>query len=261
VLFDAYRTDLFTLANYRSLQVELSDICDVFFVFHGSYSANLCYPSNTLILDDYLIFDKFPNEKSIDRNIIPLNCDLKTLAAIEEIDSYERYISIEFDVICIDKIAETMSRLIEATKTADLAASYIETRDQQPEWMWWSSLQPPPGTNIQPDYVRRSFLPLSVYSRRFMQIYRQELQAGWAGHQEILLPTIACKHGMKTVVLNQRSLHFTAWPQFNIGRPDGLDHPSLPAFLHPVKTVQDYQKLPTSIQNSACLSELIKSLV
>jgi hypothetical protein len=61
---------------------------------------------------------------------------------------------------------------------------------------------------------------------------------------------------MNIVVLNQRSLRFTAWPQFSVGKPDGLNQPNLPAFLHPVKTIQDYQKLPTSIQNSACLSEL-----
>lgn len=257
LLFDAYKLDFFTLARYRSLQVGLKDLYDVFFVFHGSLDAAASYPSNTLILNDERIFSQIPAGKAKGRTLIPGNCDLKLLAAIEEISAYETFIFMEFDVVCINDVAATFGRLIDALAGVDFAGSYIETPSQNPSWPWWSSIKPAPRTQLDPSHLLRRFLPLAAYSRPFMLTYRHALLDGWEGHQEVLLPTIARRNDMSMMILNHSRNNFTSWPAFDATRPEGLDRPELPAFIHPVKNIADHGRLPSTIRGMSHIEAML----
>lgn len=248
LLFDAFRLDTFTLASYRSLQIGLEELCDVFLVFHKSNDDPDFYPSNTVVLDDQRIFDKIQTNKTKNRKIIPGNSDLKVIAAVEELPSYESYIFMEYDVVCLGDLRHVFGRLITYLEGVDFAGSYIETPAQNPRWMWWSSIKPPIGTRLDKQHLLKSFLPLAAYSRRFILSYRDALLEGWEGHNEVLFPTIAKRNAMHIMSLEHSDKNFTSWPAFDATKPEGLDQPELPSFIHPVKTVAEYQRLPARIR-------------
>lgn len=222
VIFDAYRLDQFTLAHFEAYVAALEELCRVVFVFHGNNISLDALPTPSLLLTDDEIFGKNKCLKGSNRKLIPGNCDLKTLVAIEKLPGYKKYISIEFDAICVGNIKETIKELILASSDFDLAGSYIGTVRDAPDWMWWSSILPPDGVTVNKQDYRKSFLPVGVYSYRFARLYREALSSGWVGHQEVLVPTIALINRCSILDLSVHSRRFTRFPQFQAKWPEQL---------------------------------------
>lgn len=190
LLFDVYMDDELSIANFNVLIEYFDGICDVYAMYHGSNSGK--YPAaNTIELDDDSIFRSFPHNKTTDKGLIPGNWDLKLLAAFERLPDYNLYIRWEFDVICVNEPREVLRRLLREYSHVDFAASYY-THYSQNGWDWWGSLRiPSECDNAVQIFGAASFLPLSIFSRRFLRGYRQCIAAGWDGHGEVNISSAA----------------------------------------------------------------------
>lgn len=248
LLFGAHRIDEFTLAQFAAYSRASAGLCDAVFVLHIPGGPLPLLPQPALALDDAAIFDGVPCLKAQARRLVPGGMELKVLAAMERLPAYEQFLFVEYDVFALGDLRATMAALIAFAEGADLAGSFLRTATRSPDWMWWSSLIPPPGVLLAPEDRHRAFLPIAVYSRPFLNTVRQALLDGWQGHHEALLPTLARLHGMVLKDLNRQRPRFTAMPQFDVHAPSGLDHAELPRFIHPVKDFSQYQALPEAIR-------------
>ena len=87
----------------------------------------------------------------------------------------------------------------------------IRFHHEEQHWHWWESLKnnADPENKININSLVRAFLPISRYSRRALEIIRREcLEGGWAGHYEVLVPSLLHKEGLQIEEIGGDS-HFT----------------------------------------------------
>lgn len=78
----------------------------------------------------------------------------------------------------------------------DFLSSHIRWYAQEPGWSWWTHLEHA-HTHIPKDKCLRSFNPVYRVSRNAVQYIDRMHQAGWAGHHEMLFPTLLHDRGLK----------------------------------------------------------------
>ncbi len=78
---------------------------------------------------------------------------------------------------------------------ADLLATVIRSRDEEPDWPWWSSLRDPAGNEVGGGVA--AMLPLVRLSQAAAAVILVGLREGWTGHPEAVVPTLASKAGLK----------------------------------------------------------------
>ena len=77
---------------------------------------------------------------------------------------------------------------------ADLLATVVRTRDDEPDWNWWRSLLTP--DKIAPNNGVAAMLPFARFSQAAAQAVHDGLCAGWTGHPEAVIPTLVSRAGL-----------------------------------------------------------------
>lgn len=201
------------------------------------------YDNNVLYISNHEIFNEIDHRKSpLPGPDMTGNLDLKILNCIREAPKYDRYIWVEYDVMCAGDVLESFTRLAEISRSADYVASYISPRRDDDTWMWWDSLRAPDALDVDLEAIAtRAFMPLMAFSRDFIEAYSRQLALGWSGHYEATMPTIARHLGASTRDLAMTEPRLTSFPQFNIKRSGDLEK-FVPAFIHPIKTFEDQDR-------------------
>ena len=250
---DAHTLDPFTLANFHYLKMSLRDVCPVRLALHdktGKLAADKSLGDDVIVVSDRDIFDSIKHSKD-NRGMVRLgNRDLKNIAVMKKLSGPEMFVVIEYDVLCIESPADIFSRLIRDFAGHDQAVSHFNTFANVPKWVWWTSLHPPAGVSIDSSEMYKSFIPLQIFNRRMIECCERELAAGWRGHDEVIVPTIAMRHGLKVLNMSDPKYGYTTYPYFGIELPEKLDVPDLPPFIHPVKTYEAFDKLPERIRRT-----------
>jgi hypothetical protein len=108
---------------------------------------------------------------------------------------FDRYWAIEYDVA----FSGPWRRLFAAFEEdeSDLLAPLIARRRDYPDWLFWSSLAPPPD-QAPPDDARAlcSFMPIFRASDRLVRAVDEAYRAGWGGHVECSWATMAELRGL-----------------------------------------------------------------
>lgn len=100
------------------------------------------------------------------------------------------------------------------TSDADLLATEVRTRLEDPDWNWWATFgheDHPPS----PDTGVAALLPLIRVSRDGAKAVLAGLAAGWSGHPEALLPTLIHEAGLK---IEDIGGHGSFTPEDRLGR-------------------------------------------
>jgi hypothetical protein len=79
---------------------------------------------------------------------------------------------------------------------ADLLATQLRTRSEDPQWHRWSSLVNTKGYSRSGTEVA-ALLPLLRLSRRAVEAIFRGMEDGWTGHPEVLIPTLVSDAGLK----------------------------------------------------------------
>ena len=79
---------------------------------------------------------------------------------------------------------------------ADLLATEVRTRSEDPQWHRWSSLINIKG-HARCGVEVAALLPLSRLSRRAVEAIFRGMEEGWTGHPEVLIPTLVSDAGLK----------------------------------------------------------------
>ncbi|MDI4663230.1 hypothetical protein K9U40_02575 [Xanthobacter autotrophicus] len=179
------------------------------------------------------IFDAFPHRKG--RSIIPGNLDLKMIVAVERFPQYSHFIRWEDDVWPNNPSSETIDRLCTLATSGSVGAVQVRAKSQDnAHWMWWPSLSAPEAEPL-PEAPHAALLPLMFFPRSFIDTYRRKLEAGWTGHYEVLMPTIAKMADFTLIDLSTSTYGMVNQRDFNAIFEQRSPFPSS-AFVHPVKT-------------------------
>lgn len=248
LLFDTAGLDSFTAAIFDEYTRAVSGMCDVYAVVHHRGEARQTdHASRVIYLTDAQIFDEVTHKKDTSRGLIPGNLDLKKIRTVREVPHYKKYIWIEYDVFCTSDLREALRALIGVTQHSEFAASFI-TFWKEDGWMWWDSLKVPPEMKQPPSAIAvRAFLPLFVFSRRYIECFEEQMKLGWAGHSEVTMSTIASLCGFEMMDLSTCNPIFTHYPQFAIKEVSKLED-LVPLFVHPAKTAQARSEILSTLE-------------
>lgn len=185
-------------AHYGRLQREAGAGLDVVLACHAGEGAVPAGMEPDVVVGDAAIAAAFPLRQAqmgggppggtghVD--VIWLTAFLDPLLA-----RYDRLWVMEYDVDFSGDWSSFFGAM--AGVEADLLATWLRPRSEDPDWPHWRShRQPPDGP---PDPLA-GFMPLARLSRPLLKDLWATLQTPeWAGHFESVLPTVALAHGFR----------------------------------------------------------------
>lgn len=121
------------------------------------------------------------------------NADLVPMRFFLDHPDYDHYWIIEYDV----RFSGSWTKLFEdlSSSKADLLCTTLQAWADNPDWAHWGTLI----TGTEEVALQRrvkGFMPFCRLSRRFMQTSDARYRAGWAGHSEVIWPTVAALSDM-----------------------------------------------------------------
>lgn len=124
--------------------------------------------------------------------VVPGNVDLLYLHVSRTLPDYSRYWFVEYDV----DYTGTWSEFFEAfeSSTAELVGTTIRSYEDPPDWYWWPAFDPSP--DVDRTEWRRGFFPVVRLSETILELVDEAYRAGWSGHSEAVLPTLAAYHDL-----------------------------------------------------------------
>jgi hypothetical protein len=193
--------------------------------------------------------------ENVDWTTLRKSPDLAIMRFFRGNPQFDYYWVIEYDVRYTGDWGSLFDEL--AKSSAALLCSHLTTQKQNPDWIHWKSFSCADGSVEGHDLVR-AFLPFVRLSKGLMRAIDERCRLGWAGHPEVLWPTIAQEVGLpieeiggsgSAVPPERRGKYyhsamapsglflstFTAWPYFS--EKSNFEQAPLPTntLWHPVK--------------------------
>jgi hypothetical protein len=192
ILFFTHVFDATTLRQCSKLSDEASPFGDVFFLV-DSCSAPPDLPLPSYVFD----FSSFPRKYPglLGHALVPGNCHLPAAEFLEAHPHYDHYWLVEYDVRFSGSWRAFFSAFTD--NTSDLLATHIRRFPDEPGWEWWASFQAHPSHRIERRELVKALLPVYRISRRALRHVARLAREGWAGHAEVLLPTVLSVDGFR----------------------------------------------------------------
>lgn len=197
VLFLSNKSSEAIIEEYKLLSSSVQNIADVFFVFHKHFNEipKEIQSSNHIVFTDDILHE-LGFKPLINDSLIPGSGHFPLFKFYNDYPVYDYYWLIEDDVRFCGNWRDLLTFF--ETNNADFIASHITRKEDDPNWPWWNSL----SKNGQPPYLEwniRSFNPVFRISRGALSFMNIQLSNGWAGHHEVVLPTLLYNNNFKIV--------------------------------------------------------------
>jgi hypothetical protein len=143
--------------------------------------------------------------------LLPGHCHYPYLRFFREQPHVEQLWVVEYDV----RFTGRWRRLLEhyADDDADLLTCHLRNRPQEPGWFWWPTLRAPiERLSIAERDQWRALLVVARYSARALRTLIESHEAGWSGHQEVVIPTVLARRGLTVRDLDGRTVNGAARP-------------------------------------------------
>ncbi len=131
--------------------------------------------------------------ETVDWETLRRNPDLAIMRFFRGNPNYDFYWVLEYDVRYTGDWGDLFSELVGSN--AALLCTHLVSQRGSPEWMHWKSFVSADGSVKEPDLIR-AFLPFTRLSKQLMRAIDERCRLGWAGHPEVLWPTIAAQAGL-----------------------------------------------------------------
>ncbi|GAA5511052.1 DUF3405 domain-containing protein [Novipirellula caenicola] len=118
---------------------------------------------------------------------------------------YDYVWAIEFDV---HWTANWLDFFNQFDHHADFLTTQLRRFDSDPEWVWWDSMQSPPGTLFpwhHPHASLASFNPIYRLSSAAVAALRRRFLWGWTGHNEVTIATLLEQDGFIVADMDSES--------------------------------------------------------
>ena len=130
----------------------------------------------------------------IGKTLIPGNAHFPLLQFYRNNPEYDYYWVIEHDVRFSGNWRDFFY-FFQNIKN-DFLACDIRRYEEEPDWVWWSTLRHPDKHISNTDRIC-SFNPIYRISNSALYFLDQSMRSGWSGHFEVLIPTLLHLNGFK----------------------------------------------------------------
>lgn len=194
ILYLTNKSNPWTLDAFYTLELSMGKDADVYYVYHQQEDV---LPVSLQNVEKLYVFSSdilselgyTPLEKG---KLVPGSNHFPLLKFFKENSDYDYYWLVEDDVRFSGEWNVFFDSFI--NNTADFLSSYIETREENPNWFWWSYLKTA-NDNIAESKLLKSFNPICRLSHQALVCIDEHLANGWMGHHEVLLPTLLYNRG------------------------------------------------------------------
>lgn len=194
VLYLTNKSNEWTLSAFHALEQSLQGMADVYFAYHQQGDV---LPVSLQNIENLFVFTSdvlnelgyTPIEKG---KLVPGSNHFPLLKFFKENQCYDYYWLVEDDVRFSGDWKDFFDSF--ASSTSDFLSSVIETKAENPNWYWWTSLKA--GNEvIAEEKLLKSFNPIYRLSSQALACIDAHLRIGWMGHYEVLLPTLLYNKG------------------------------------------------------------------
>ena len=194
VLYLTNKSNEWTLSAFHALEQSLQGKADVYFAYHQQGDV---LPVSLQNIENLFVFTSdvlnelgyTPIEKG---KLVPGSNHFPLLKFFKENQGYDYYWLVEDDVRFSGEWKDFFGSF--ASCTSDFLSSVIETKAENPNWYWWTSLKT--GNEvIAEEKLLKSFNPIYRLSRQALACIDAYLRIDWMGHYEVLLPTLLYNEG------------------------------------------------------------------
>lgn len=194
VLYLTNKSNEWTLSAFHALEQSLQGKADVYFAYHQQVDV---LPVSLQNIENLFVFTSdvlnelgyTPIEKG---KLVPGSNHFPLLKFFKENRCYDYYWLVEDDVRFSGDWKDFFDSF--ASSTSDFLSSVIETKAENPNWYWWTSLKT--GNEvIAEEKLLKAFNPIYRLSRQALACIDAYLRIGWMGHHEVLLPTLLYNKG------------------------------------------------------------------
>ena len=194
VLYLTNKSNEWTLSAFHALEQSLQGVADVYYAYH---QQGVVLPVSLQNIENQFVFTSdilselgyTPIEEG---KLVPGSNHFPLLKFFKENQGYDYYWLVEDDVRFSGEWKEFFGSF--ASCTSDFLSSVIETKAENPNWYWWTSLKTGNAV-IAEEKQMKSFNPIYRLSRQALTCIDAHLRIGWMGHHEVLLPTLLYNKG------------------------------------------------------------------
>lgn len=194
VLYLTNKSNEWTLSAFHALEQSLQGVADVYYAYH---QQGVVLPVSLQNIENQFVFTSdilselgyTPIEEG---KLVPGSNHFPLLKFFKENQGYDYYWLVEDDVRFSGEWKEFFGSF--ASCTSDFLSSVIETKAENPNWYWWTSLKTGNAV-IAEEKLLKSFNPIYRLSRQALTCIDAHLRIGWMGHHEVLLPTLLYNKG------------------------------------------------------------------
>ena len=194
VLYLTNKSNEWTLSAFYALEQSLQGMADVYFAYHQQGDV---LPVSLHSVDNLFVFTSdvlnelgyTPIEKG---KLVPGSNHFPLLKFYKENQGYDYYWLVEDDVRFSGEWKDFFGSFDSCT--SDFLSSVIETKAENPNWYWWTSLKTGNAV-IAEEKQMKSFNPIYRLSSQALACVDAHLRKGWMGHHEVLLPTLLYNKG------------------------------------------------------------------
>jgi hypothetical protein len=205
----SHALDPVTLSRHAALRAALAGTHDVVLALTedlAAEAASLGLSDVEVLAPDEIYLPAY-GEKAAPRRIVPGNSDLALLAFARRRPGYSHVWMIEYDVMFAGSPA-LLARLDAASEAELITATRVRTGRESPAWYWWPTLHPAPSEpRVGPR--RSALLCLARYGATLIAELDAGYRAGWRGHFEAVVPSLAARRGLPMESLNKVALRAT----------------------------------------------------
>lgn len=174
------------LNSYRKLSKDMANEAQVHLLFHARNNKTLSLPPDISLhsfRDPDLATIGFPLYR---KTMVPGSTHYPLMLFARSNPQYEHYWIIEYDVFFSGDWKDFFYPF--KKNKADFLTSHIRRFEEEPDWIWWQLTHP--NQHIPQSERLRSFNPIYRISASALASIDQAHQSGWAGHYEVLVPTL-----------------------------------------------------------------------
>lgn len=194
VLYLTNKSNEWTLSAFHALEQSLQGKADVYFAYHQQGDV---LPVSLQNIENQFVFTSdilselgyTPIEEG---KLVPGSNHFPLLKFFKENQGYDYYWLVEDDVRFSGEWKEFFGSF--ASCTSDFLSSVIETKAENPNWYWWTSLKTGNAV-IAEEKLLKSFNPIYRLYSQALACVDAHLRKGWMGHHEVLLPTLLYNKG------------------------------------------------------------------